>query len=444
MPKRVEPLGARGAQAAASPQHVPPQDSPPLGCSPETSPMPSAYPALVSDAPTRKAITRWLLALALTDGLDEPASRPPVLPFPGDARAWLDLPCLAEGHGLAALIDGRLGAGAPASIAAGLAAAAARSRARHLRLEADIARIESAFMEAGLAFLPLKGSALIDRCYALPDCRPRADIDVLLPEPDRPLAERSMRGLGYSLLARSWKHRIWIQPSNVRVLDLRGEHPDNPRPVEMHPRAVEAFRGIELDLSGAILRQPEALAPLAAHLCAHLTVDLLGRRLRLIQLVDLHRLLPRLSESDWREFERLARGHDRARYFLPALALLARETDWIPPAGLLEALESETKPALRNWLEAQDLDALGYFGRQRAARSLLEVPRIWPRGPGEQLRLWRYILWPGRWELADRYPRMAAALCWPLIYPRHLIYSVRLLVGRFGLALHRALRRARS
>ncbi len=412
------------------------------GRSPDTARGRSGQGSLegVAKLPTvqRVRMTEWLMGRAM--------GRHPAAPRV-DLETWRVLPALAEGHGLACQLEPGLadrlpedlGEGLQAELLAELTDAVSRCRARDRRLRAEAERLGRALDDQGLRWRFLKGAWLAPRCYPEPDCRPRADIDLWVAPADRPRAESTLAGLGYQPESRSWKHRRWLQPGNRRPVDWRGEHPDNPRPVELHPRVVESFRGIDFDLSPVRAAEPETEAWVAgvdeatwqlALLAAHATVDVLSRRLRGIQLLDLQRLAARIDPAGWQALAALAGRPGQARFLWPAMALAERYGEIRAPVGWLEVLSMQTSPALRAWLADSDLDALGRFGRGDRRRELLEIPRIWPESAGERRLLWRAVLWPSRWQLADRHPQLAASPAWPLLYPLHLGYSLRVLAGR--------------
>lgn len=403
------------------------------------------YPGLRSSPQGRSLLTSWMLALALrdVDGTIAPGWTASAAPFEipeiegADAS---DLPALAEGHGLACLLAPHLPQAPAEPLFRALHAAAARCRARDALLQQEHTVLAAAMVARAVPHLWLKGAWLSALCYRPPACRPRADLDLLVPERAWPAADSVLRAQGYRPTSRTWKHQVWLRPGNHRVVDMRGEHPENPRPVELHGRLVEAFRGIELALdfeaalecrTGGFAGPDRALG--MVHLCAHLTVDMLSRRARLIHLVDLVRLAPRLDDADWARVRGLAGGRQTARFVWPALALAVREAGAAVPASVLGELAQAVRPELRDWLDGVDPDALSRFGRSDRRRALLEVPRIWPIDAYERLRVWQAILWPGRWDLADRYPRLSASRLWRLGYVRHLGYTVRCLARRWRL-----------
>jgi hypothetical protein len=345
------------------------------------------------------------------------------------------LPVLAEGHGVAALVSERLGRTLPSEPAAALADAAARTRARGVRLAADRDVLTAALVVAELPFAALKWAALAGRLYGDASLRPAADLDLWIPEQHRPGTESVLRDLGYQPTSVTWKHRVYIRSDNQAVVDPRGEHPENPRPVEVHGQLRESFRGLDLVLAtDEAVTSPDVQLPDAVHLlhlAAHASVDALSRRLRLIQLLDLARLAEQLNPSDWQNVDAWAASPNAARFIWPSLALARHVVGARVPTTVLDSLARQVKPALVEWVAAANLDELSWFGGPSAPRPLDEVLRIWPYSRREAVVVWRFIVLPARAALADRYPRLSASRAWWLIYPRHGAYSGRLLWRRW-------------
>jgi hypothetical protein len=387
------------------------------------------HPLPTLDRSGRQDLLAWLWWAA--------AARPQATRPAGLAPAqWRDLATLAEGHGLAAFVVAAAREWADTTDAAvvdGLARledAAARTLARGRLLAREQAALDEALRRRRLPFAWLKGGALIGTdLYAEPAARPRADLDLYLPEAFWPGATDALRALGYRAAQRSWKHAVW-QNADHRVVDLRGEHPDNPRCVELHPWLGEGFRGLRLDLGWALypLRPAHPLPPglALAHLAAHATVAMLERRLRLVQLLDLATLAERLDDDALAQAAGIGARPGAARFLWPSLALTARLA---PSPGLLRLLPdlaSRASDRLRQWLAAEDLDRLSWPGRESAARSLLEIPRVWPETSAERLTVWRSILLPPPDLLADRYPDLAAEGRHGAMFIRHLGFTMAL------------------
>lgn len=347
------------------------------------------------------------------------------------------VPRLAEGHGVAALLAPLLEDRLPPEPAAELADAVRRTLGRGAWLAADWQRLQRALTGAGVPHAPLKWADLAARLYRPPASRPAADLDILVPPEHANAAESVLRKLGYTLVAETWKHRVFLLEDNRTVVDPRGEHPRNPRPVEVHTWLGEGFRGLRVDFTREVAFStsgaPLPVAVALTHLAAHATVDALGRSLRLIQLVDLMRLSAHLSEGDWLEVLRLGATANAARFIWPALALAEQHLMAPVPAPVLVGLSAAVQPRLRQWVATADLDGLSWFGRADTPRDLGEVPAIWPRNSREHWTVWRFLVAPGVDHLADRNPLSSERRGRLRLYAEHGAYSVRRLVERWRL-----------
>lgn len=351
-----------------------------------------------------------------------------------DGASWAVVPAIAEAHGLAALTAGLVRCGPPPEVAAALHDLTARTLARSEKLARDRVAVGFALEAAGVPFTFLKGAWLTE-LGLISGARPAADIDLYAPPSAAPQVHRALAPLGYRLLARSARHRVYGRRSNLAVVDERGEHPDNPRPVEVHSRTAENFRGIALDLTGR-LRGDRPLLPLplgAVHVAAHATVDALGRKLRAMSLLDISALSGVMSETDWAEFEEIAGSTHAARFVWPALELAATFAAAPVPDRVRSGLKRRVAPALASWVSSIDVDGASRLGRTDTRRTMGEILTIWPRGRRETAVVWRAILFPTRWELADRYPQHAARRFWPLMYGRHAAYNAMVLARRYRL-----------
>jgi len=387
---------------------------------------------------TRLALARGLGRLAAAaDRTQASAARAPLVDAARalGAEAWSEVPSWVEAAGLGPAAATALGPLAPSDAAAALRDVAERTLARGRRLAAERAALAVALAAAGVPYRPLKGAWSAERAWSPPEARPMADLDLLVHPEELEAAERALRGLGYAETSRTWKHRRYDRPGARAVVDPRGEHPDNPRPVEVHPALAEALRGIRWTGPAVRAGAPLAEADALAHLLAHASVDAMERRLRLATLVDVARLVTVLEGDTWRAAMGRFEAPKGARFAAPALVLAERELGVRLPAGA-QRVVGEAPSALRAWLAAADLDAVSRDGRAEATRGVLSLARVWPTSRREAAAMWRHALFPSRWELADRYPRLAGSPAWPLAYARHAVFSARLagerLKPRFG------------
>ena len=196
-----------------------------------------------------------------------------------------------------------LRANLPAEEVAWLEGQLVANRARIGRLHAELAAALAAMARRGVRVMPLKGALLTTRPGAHPDRRPMADLDLLVRPADRAAATAALVGLGYVRQPernRRPTHDVFVAAGSA-VQTFDGEHPDNPRRVELHAevrRHLWAWTDDD-DLTGflwagardaTILGEPAAVPSdeaLLAHLAIHATCDLLVGRGRLIQWLDL-------------------------------------------------------------------------------------------------------------------------------------------------------------
>ncbi len=327
------------------------------------------------------------------------------------------LPGLLEATGLGALVASSLPASLPPPVEAAIADLETRTLARGRRLASERGSIESALQASGIAHAWLKGGWIAPQLYRRATARPMADLDLFVPESDQDGARAVLAALGYQATARTWKHEVWSRPEARSVVDPRGEHPDNPRPVELHSALGEAFRGLRLELAFPA-RGP--LDPRGLHLLAHLTVDALCRRMRAVGLVDVGLWLSSLRTEDWSALRQVLAEPHAARFLWPALALAQRELALDLPRDSLVGLDRAVRPQLRAWVMLADADNVGREARGQVTRPLLEILRIWPIGAAERWTVLRTQLLPDRMHLADRDADLAAGPLWPWLIVRHV------------------------
>jgi hypothetical protein len=307
----------------------------------------------------------------------------------------------------------------------------------------DLAEILRACEQEQIAAIPLKGSLLATLFYAEPGLRPMNDLDLLVRPVDEPRMLGLLARLGYQLLARSQKHLMLARPeSHGPVVSYTGEHPDNPRSLDLHTRLAEYFWGIRYDLTEEAwadsapgrLQGVEARvlgpATLLHHLAIHASSDALARRLRLLHLADIALVADKLSQADWERIVMGAQRRGEQRMVYPALLLTSRYYP-VVPAAVLRALRSGVPPALLQQLDATNLDQLSFCNT--APTTPAEKLR-WFRPGYEQARALRHMLLPNPGELAHWYPNLARPALLPIAYLRYgaqiLGWGVRRALGR--------------
>ena len=318
---------------------------------------------------------------------------------------WVAFRRVVTMHGLAPHLDGslpgsELGGAMPAATLAWLAEQAGRNADRIRRMHAELAAILGAADAADVEVMPLKGAVLTTMPGADPSRRPMADLDLLVRPGDRGRLAEVLVGAGLPSRP-GWPpatdpRRLRRSRRGGRLVDPEGEHPDNPRRVEIHVEVkrhlwgwaddddltAELWRGAS---RGEILGEPATLPrpeSLLAHLAIHASSDLLSGRGRLVQWLDLGVVAPAAGDLG-----RLP--HPRLAY--PSLRLARRAM----PATLggvdLGGLERQVPDRLARWAATVRLDASCGLTTGRPPDEPASVGARWER--------WR----PDRWRLLVAY-----------------------------------------
>lgn len=271
---------------------------------------------------------------------------------------------MARVHGISGLLA-RLSERSPARLGESLHAALAAERAaigeRGARLAEDVAALGRRAERAGLPFAPLKGAVLAPTRYRDLSLRPAADVDLLAPDGTFEAWRRALSEAGYREAGRTLKHATFVRDGG-RVPDGFGEHPDNPRPVDLHDAIREPMLGRIVDVTEAVtarltagtLHGVPALLPdddaLLIHLLLHAGPHAIGRGVRLVQLADLGLL------RTGRESPRAA-GGALGEIAWGVAQLAARSLPGCLPAPFLEGLSSHAPSDARRhaWLSRPGL-----------------------------------------------------------------------------------------
>jgi hypothetical protein len=283
---------------------------------------------------------------------------------------------------------------------------------RHNRIAALLERIDLGARAAGLAIIPLKGSALHALHVYSPGERPMADVDLLVRECDAGSTGTLLQELGYVESFTSWKHRVF-KPVAGRVMAGLGEHRDNQISIELHTRIREQLPVSVVDITARVYpRAPRlglnaypSIAGLMSHLLLHTAGNIRSRSLRLLHLNDIARLAARMTTEDWNALwdEHAA---DAPWWALPPLLLTARYYQNVIPESVLARLESSCPAWLRMFARRQTLT--------QASSSDLWIQALpgieWSRSVGEAGRYIRNRVQPK--EEANR-ERMAVAQTQP-------------------------------
>jgi putative nucleotidyltransferase-like protein len=171
-----------------------------------------------------------------------------------DDTAWDDARWAIQVHGIGPLLHHTLAEPDAAALHPRLRGYLADqhrlSGERVALLLGELAELLRACRAAGIAVLPLKGALLATNYYPAPGLRPMNDLDLLARPEDEPRLLALLERLGYQLVARSWKHVMLARPDGRGpVVSWEGEHPANPRSLDLHLRLGEQFWGMRYDLT---------------------------------------------------------------------------------------------------------------------------------------------------------------------------------------------------
>jgi len=337
--------------------------------------------------------------------------------------------CLVQGIAAylhRALPAGPLSALLPAEFHQWLAWQYQQNQRRIQRIHGDLGRLLHAAQAAGLAVMPLKGSALTTRFIPDPAVRPMADIDILAHPADRAALRRVLEGLGYRFVPTRNEyanHDVYHQPGDTTIADKTSEHPDNPCPVEVHYELRRcAWGNIEsYDLTRFMwegsqigpLLSAQAWLPRPEHMLVYLAVHATHHQLyctgRLIHWLDLACLAGHGYALP---------GVDYPAVTYPALRLARRALPVKCQSLSLDELAAAVSPALRAWCETVPLDRrCGLYG-ETAQLSKAGLRLRWERWG---LAPWRMAIVYGQMPLAQAYGRhLIAAGQWALKRARAL------------------------
>ncbi len=331
------------------------------------------------------------------------------------AAAWEVFPLVCQVHGVAPLLHPKL-QGAPwldASRQSWLAEQRRLNVQRIGRMQAELKAILALFSRQQLPVIPLKGFLVAAQYYAEAGLRPMADLDLLIRPGDFAPAARLLAQLGYRPEVTHWKHTEFVKPENRAVVSQEYEHPDNPRKLEVHLHCRETFGGPTVELTDLMWRQAgpgEVLGESAwlvkpgalwLHLLVHATYHVWQGRGRLIHLVDLAQVTPRLDDPPaW--LERVD-----ARFTYPALALLQRYFPHTLDPALPAAQRMRVPASFRRWVDSLNLVNTSHLNPQPAGFYLLKALKFSQGHPGEVAQALRFALLPSLEEIALDHPVLA-------------------------------------
>jgi hypothetical protein len=280
-------------------------------------------------------------------------------------------------------------------------------------MHAELKAILALFSRQQLPVMPLKGSILSAAYYVEAALRPIADLDLLIRPEDFSTAAQLLGQLGYEQEVVHWKHTEFSRPDNRQVVSTTGEHPDNPRKLEIHLHCRETFGGPTLELTGlmwrsampgsllgeaVLLPQPDALW---LHLLVHATYHMWQGQGRLLHLVDLALLTPYLQDP------LSLLNSVEARFTYPSLVLLKKYFPAALDNSLLTAQQGRVSPSFRRWAESRDLANTSHLNPKPVGLYLFKALKFTEGRPREVAQALRFALLPSLEEIALDHPRLA-------------------------------------
>lgn len=283
---------------------------------------------------------------------------------------------------------------------------------RLAKMQAELKAILALFSQQHLPIIPLKGSVLSVRYYPEAGLRPMADLDALIRAEDFEAGAHVLAQLGYQQEVVHWKHVEFCRPDNRQVISTQSEHPDNPRKLEVHLHCRETFAGPTVELTDllwqhaapdhllgepALLLKPEALW---LHLLVHTTYHMWQGKGRLIHLVDLALLTPRLGDPlPWL-------NSVEARFTYPSLVLLNTYFPTVLNPAWLTQQQRRVSASFRQWAASLDLVNTSHLNPKPPGLYLGKALKFSEGRPGEVLQALRFALLPRLDEMALDHPRL--------------------------------------
>ncbi len=310
---------------------------------------------------------------------------------------WVVARAVCAMQGISGLLATRLKWRGPARFHDFLESQRAQLLMRDAEVEQLLAQLDMVLARAGIAAVPLKGSALRSLALHLPGERPQGDIDLLLDPDDLRAAGALLRTLGFELRYSTRRHVVYARPRPIEA-DYFARHADNPLKIELHTHVAEALPIETVDITTSIRplcpsaganRYP-SLSALLLHLSLHASGSMRANAMRFIQVYDVAQLARRLTSNDWHELP-------RCWWLFPPLTLAARYVPGSVPEQVLAELRSICPRRLRARYEHVPVYEVSWSNLHIAALPGHE----WSRNPGDTFRLARNRLWPTRLALDE-------------------------------------------
>ena len=299
------------------------------------------------------------------------------------------------------------------------------SRERTRLMLAACTEIVAAFRQVGIEVMLLKGAALSALYYPDPLLRTLADLDLLIKPKDLAASQDIMLNqLGYRYYSRSAEDEVYLRGERKQNIWA----PDNVHPVEIHFALREEYAGIGFELAEIMWQESGErpywqettariphLPSLLLHVCAHTSSDWLIQRGRLMHIDDIGKLCAHMQPSDWQKLSQLVTPRT-ARFIYPALAFVGKYTPLAIPDSVIKSLREECPAALLTWLAQAELADVSESNATSRSGLGLQIAQRLSRSKADRLRFWLRSIFPRRYNLAKRYPKLVETAVWPLAY----------------------------
>jgi hypothetical protein len=345
----------------------------------------------------RRAIATVVKAVLAEDA-------PPSLDADTDADAYA-LKVAAHTTGTGALLgrwvdDGRVKAADP--VRSLLARELEQGRKRAARVERELLPALDALLASGVTPIVIKGFHTGRVYFDEPGLRPGADVDLIVPPKQIPIAEAALAAAGFAPSPRRSLDPFEVHWRRMdidgRVFSVDGIDARNKWEIDLHNSFARLIAGqnVRLDddlrqvvpfqVAGRALLAPKQPLLLAYSAC-HIASDLRSMRLlRLFEFVQVARIDHAKRLLDWDQVSALLRHAGAARFAVPAFELAERLSPGVVPQRVLTISRLAASRSINVTVAELSVEG-GPVGRTSIMHYLM-----WVRNPMDLLRLGRVLL----------------------------------------------------
>ena len=245
----------------------------------------------------------------------------------------------------------------------------------------------AALTEAAIPVVAVKGAALIEGVWGRPECRPMADIDLIVDPHLRAQAAATMALHGWGWHSSTEYEDTFLAWGDGSTGRTDGESAGHNGRVEIHPGWVEFLHGYTV--RGCAI-EPATFdhEALTVHVIGHLSSTVVRAEVRSVNVVDVWWCAQR--DLDWARVAELM-AHTDPRLTAPGLWLVGRVLPGLLPEGLLAAELARLPGRARETLHrAHAFEVL----RDPAARTTLIWRQAFALTLRERKAIVRQMVWP--------------------------------------------------